>query len=52
MIFIQKQTHKSLEQNRKPRNKSMYTQIINVQQSSQDYITGNILQENDSLINK
>jgi len=40
MIFVQKQTHKSLEQNREPRNKPMHIQIINLQQSSQEYITG------------
>ena len=37
MVLVQKQTHRSIDQNREPRNKPMHTWAINLQQRSQEY---------------
>ena len=37
MAQVQKQAHSSLQQNREPRNKPMYTCSINLQQMGQEY---------------
>ena len=37
MMLAQKQTHRSMEQNREPRNKPTYLQSINLQQRMQEY---------------
>ena len=37
MVQAQKQTHRSLEQNRKPRNKPIHLWSINLQQRKQEY---------------
>ena len=40
MVLAQKQTHRSMEQNRKPRNKPTTTWSINLQQSRKEYPMG------------
>jgi len=40
MVLAQKQTHRSMEQNRKPRNKSTTIWSINLQQSRKKYLMG------------
>ena len=37
MVLAQKQTHRSMEQDRKPRNKSTHLRSINLQQRKQDH---------------
>ena len=37
MVWAQKQTHRSMEQNREPRNKLMLIWSINLQQKRQGY---------------
>ena len=37
MVLAQKQTHRSMEQNREPQNKSMHMWSINLQQKRQEY---------------
>ena len=37
MALAQKQTHRSMEQNRKPRSKPTYLRAINLQQRRQGY---------------
>ena len=39
MVLAQKQKYRSMEQDRKPRNKPMHLWSINLQQRRQDYIT-------------
>ena len=47
MVLALKQTHRSMEQNRKPRNKPTHLRSINLQQSKQEYTM-----EKDSFFNK
>ena len=47
MVFTQKQTHRSMEQNREPRNKPTRIWPINLWKRRQEYIMGK-----DSLFNK
>ena len=49
LILAQKQTHRSMEQNRKPRNKPMHLWSINLWQSRQEYT---VQWRKDSLFNK
>ena len=40
MVLAEKQTDRSMEQNRGPRNKSMHIGSVNLQQRSQEYTMG------------
>ena len=37
VVLAQEQTHKSMEQNREPRNKPMSIESVNIQQSGQEH---------------
>ena len=40
MVLAQKQTHRTMKQNTRPRNKSMLIHIVNLQQRGQEYKIG------------
>ena len=40
MVLVQRQTHKSMRQNKEPRNKPMYIWSINLFQRRQEYTMG------------